>query len=204
MESTYDVIIVGGGIVGLATGYQLLQNHPGKRLLIIEKESTVAAHQTGHNSGVLHSGIYYRPGTLRALNCRTGKQAMERFCAEHGITYEICGKVIVAVDESELPALERIYDPCSVATRSPLNIVDMGLVREVEVDEAGVFQVQHRRGPPVGDRVDHVAVRLRQPCAERRPHLVTVLEMISRQRYQIAKGDDVVFVPHPAAVRKPA
>jgi L-2-hydroxyglutarate oxidase len=105
----FDVILVGAGIVGLATAYQLQQRCPGKRVLIVEKEPTIAAHQTGHNSGVLHSGIYYRPGTLRAKNCRTGKEAMERFCKEHGIAHEICGKVIVAVEERELPLLDSIY-----------------------------------------------------------------------------------------------
>ncbi len=143
----FDTIIVGGGIVGLATGYQLLQRYPGKRLLIAEKEAEIAAHQTGHNSGVLHSGIYYRPGTLRALNCRTGKQAMERFCAEQGIAYEICGKVIVAVDEGELPLLETIYDRgcangvgCEVIDRERLTELEPHVagIRAIHVPEAGI------------------------------------------------------------------
>jgi L-2-hydroxyglutarate oxidase len=143
----FDVIIVGGGIVGLATGYQLLQQHPGKRLLIVEKEPSIAAHQTGHNSGVLHSGIYYRPGTLRARNCRTGKQAMERFCTEHGIPYEICGKVIVAVDESELPLLQTIFERgrangvlCEIIDRRRLIELEPHVtgVRAIHVPEAGI------------------------------------------------------------------
>src|SRR5258707_1750980 len=104
-----DVVIVGGGIVGLATGYQLQRRFPRLRLIILEKEGAVAAHQTGHNSGVLHSGIYYKPGSLKATNCRQGKLAMEAFCTAEGIRFEICGKVIVAVEERELPALEAIY-----------------------------------------------------------------------------------------------
>src|ERR1700757_5167184 len=104
-----DVAIIGGGIVGLATAYQFVQQYPGRRLVVLEKEAELAAHQTGHNSGVLHSGIYYKPGSLKALNCRAGKAAMEAFCAAEGIAYDICGKVIVAVTEAELPALERIY-----------------------------------------------------------------------------------------------
>lgn len=105
-----DVIIVGGGIVGLATAHRLLERFPRRSVLVLEKETAVGQHQTGHNSGVLHSGIYYKPGSLRAENCREGKRAMEAFCAAQGLPYEICGKVIVAVDEQELPQLERIYE----------------------------------------------------------------------------------------------
>jgi len=108
--SHFDVVIVGGGIVGLATAWQLQQRYPRLRPLVLEKEPHVAEHQTGHNSGVLHSGIYYKPGTLRATNCRSGKRAMEEFCAAHGVLYEICGKVIVATSEAELPQLDKIFD----------------------------------------------------------------------------------------------
>jgi L-2-hydroxyglutarate oxidase LhgO len=104
------VAIVGGGIVGLATAWQLTERFPRLGVQVLEKEPAVGEHQTGHNSGVLHSGIYYKPGSLKALNCRTGKRAMEEFCAEHGVPYEICGKVIVAVTQAELPHLDRIYD----------------------------------------------------------------------------------------------
>ena len=79
-----DVAIIGGGIVGLATAYRLTQQFPNRRVVVLEKEANVAAHQTGHNSGVLHSGIYYKPGSLKAINCRAGKQAMEAFCGNRG------------------------------------------------------------------------------------------------------------------------
>jgi L-2-hydroxyglutarate oxidase len=108
--SEADVLIVGGGIVGLATAYQLTHRFPDMEVTVLEKEAEVGAHQTGHNSGVLHSGIYYKPGSLRAQNCRTGKRAMEEFCEAEGVAYDICGKVIVAVDEEELPRLEKIYE----------------------------------------------------------------------------------------------
>jgi L-2-hydroxyglutarate oxidase len=107
---TVDVAIVGGGIVGLATAWSLVQSHPNKKLVVLEKERRLAEHQTGHNSGVLHSGIYYRPGSLKAINCRAGKKAMEAFCAEHGIPFEICGKVIVATHEDELPRLQTLFE----------------------------------------------------------------------------------------------
>lgn len=103
-----NVIIVGGGIVGLATAFRLTQRHPDISLTVLEKEPAIALHQSGRNSGVLHSGIYYKPGSLKAQNCRAGKQAMEDFCEQEGIAFEKCGKVIVAVDDSELEALEKI------------------------------------------------------------------------------------------------
>jgi len=109
-HDTADVTIIGGGIIGLATAYRLLERWPRARLVLLEKERRLAAHQTGHNSGVLHSGIYYRPGSLRAVNCRQGKLAMEQFCAEHGVPHEICGKVIVATQEDQLPELAKIEE----------------------------------------------------------------------------------------------
>jgi L-2-hydroxyglutarate oxidase len=102
METTTDVIIVGAGIVGLATAFTLQQQYPKKTILVLDKEDRVAFHQSGRNSGVLHSGIYYKPGSLKAVTCRAGKRAMEEFCEREGVPYEICGKVIVAVNESEL------------------------------------------------------------------------------------------------------
>src|SRR5690606_1229832 len=93
-----DVAIVGGGIVGLATAYQLQRRLPGTNVCLLEKEPRLATHQSGHNSGVLHTGIYYRPGSLRATNCREGKRAMEEFCRRENVPFDICGKVIVAVD----------------------------------------------------------------------------------------------------------
>lgn len=108
--SQSDVVIVGGGIIGLATAWQLTERHPGTRIILLEKEARLASHQTGRNSGVIHSGIYYKPGSLRARNCREGKRALEAFCDEHGVAWEQTGKVIVATKESQLPALERIYE----------------------------------------------------------------------------------------------
>ena len=104
-----DFIVIGGGIVGLATAWQLNQRFPDATIQVLEKEPKLAAHQSGRNSGVLHSGIYYKPGSLKATTCREGKLAMEAFCREYGIEFENCGKVIVAVDEEEVQRLDNIY-----------------------------------------------------------------------------------------------
>ncbi len=105
---TYDVAIVGGGIVGLATAYQLARRAPGRSIIVLEKEAALATHQTGRNSGVIHSGIYYRPGSLKAENCREGRRALVAFCEREEIPFEVCGKVIVAVTEEERPRLHAI------------------------------------------------------------------------------------------------
>ncbi|MBI1246482.1 L-2-hydroxyglutarate oxidase [bacterium] len=104
-----DVVVVGGGIVGLATAYQISCRFPDRQIIVLEKEKVLAQHQSGHNSGVLHSGIYYRPGSLKAINCREGRARMQAFCEEHDIPHEICGKVIVATREDELGRLDEIY-----------------------------------------------------------------------------------------------
>ncbi len=106
----YDAVIVGGGIVGLATALQLQQSRPSSKLLLIEKENMLARHQTGNNSGVIHSGIYYKPGSLKASNCLNGYRLLIDFCNQQGIPYDLCGKIIVATDAQELPLLNTLYD----------------------------------------------------------------------------------------------
>jgi (S)-2-hydroxyglutarate dehydrogenase len=106
----YDFSIVGGGIIGLSTGMALTKRYPGAKIVMIEKEKDWAHHQTGHNSGVIHSGIYYKPGSFKAKFAREGNAAMVRFCQEHGIDYDVCGKVIVATEPEELPLMDNLYD----------------------------------------------------------------------------------------------
>lgn len=135
-----DVLIIGGGIIGLATAYELGRRFPDENVIVLEKEAGLGQHQSSHNSGVLHSGIYYRPGSLRATNCREGKRRMEQFCAEHDIPFEICGKVIVAVSDNEVPAMERIFE------RGQQNGVQCELIgrerlRELEPHAAGVAAI---------------------------------------------------------------
>jgi len=106
----FDFVVIGGGIVGLSTARALLERHPGAGLLLLEKEGGWARHQTGHNSGVIHSGIYYKPGSYKARFCREGARALVEFCRTRGIDYEICGKVIVATEQGELPLLDALFE----------------------------------------------------------------------------------------------
>ena len=105
----FDIAIIGGGIVGAATFYQLQKRYPFLKIVLIEKESHLAAHQTGNNSGVMHSGLYYKPGSLKAKNCVQGRKALVKFAEENNIPHDVCGKIVVAADESEIPYLEKIF-----------------------------------------------------------------------------------------------
>ena len=105
---SFDVIVIGGGIVGLASAYSVLEQNAGLRLVVIEKENTLGAHQTGRNSGVIHSGLYYKPGSLKAQNCRSGYKLLLEFCAKEEVAYEICGKIVVATKIEEFSRLEEL------------------------------------------------------------------------------------------------
>src|SRR5262252_10454493 len=134
----YDVIIIGGGIVGLSTALQTTRRFPRLRLLVVEKEDAIARHQTGHNSGVIHSGIYYKPGSLKAKNCVAGAAAMVEFCQEQGIAYEICGKVVVATDQSELPGLEELKRRGTANDVPGLAMIGVEQLREFEPHCTGI------------------------------------------------------------------
>ncbi|NMS24891.1 FAD-dependent oxidoreductase, partial [Vibrio parahaemolyticus] len=111
-KSVYDYIIVGGGIVGVSTAWQLQQRHPDKSILLVEKESGFAQHQTGHNSGVIHAGVYYAPGSLKADFCKRGVERTISFCVEHDIPVENCGKLLVATNEQEVERMNALYERC--------------------------------------------------------------------------------------------
>lgn len=127
----YDYIIIGGGIVGLSVGMELLIQHPQIKLAIIEKESHVAAHQTGHNSGVIHSGIYYKPGSEKARLAKKGSQTMRSFCEEYGLEVDICGKVIVASEDEELPLLDNLYKR-GIENGLDIRLIDKSELLEIE------------------------------------------------------------------------
>lgn len=132
MTERFDVAIIGGGIVGLATAHALLRRAPALKLALLEKEHELATHQTGHNSGVLHSGLYYRPGSLKAQLCREGKAAAERFADEHGVPRQRTGKLVVAVDPAQLPALAELRTRGEANGIAGLEEVGPARIREIE------------------------------------------------------------------------
>ncbi|MFQ6613163.1 MAG: L-2-hydroxyglutarate oxidase, partial [Fidelibacterota bacterium] len=132
------IVIIGGGIVGLATGYQYLQRYPGHTVIILEKELQVAFHQTGHNSGVIHSGIYYKPGSLKARNCRQGVKLLLDFCNRYGIPFELCGKVIVATREEEIPTLEMLFKRGQANGVEGLELIGPEQLKELEPHATGI------------------------------------------------------------------
>lgn len=128
----YDLAIIGGGLVGLATAMELLTRHPLMKLVVVEKEPEIAQHQSGHNSGVLHGGIYYAPGSLKATACVAGKARLIEFCEEHGIIYDLVGKLIVATSEDELPRLDALYQRGLANGVPGLKLVGAEELREIE------------------------------------------------------------------------
>jgi L-2-hydroxyglutarate oxidase LhgO len=140
-HSNYEVIIVGGGIVGLAVARELLLRQPDLKLLVLEKEKELATHQTGHNSGVIHAGIYYTPGSLKAKACVAGHAEMLRFAEENGVPFEKCGKVIVALNEQELPKLQEIFERGQKNGVADLELIDGNRLREIEPYAAGIKAV---------------------------------------------------------------
>lgn len=137
-NEVFDFAVVGGGIVGAATFYKLQRKHPHLRVVLIEKEDRLADHQTGHNSGVIHSGLYYTPGSLKAINCVKGRKELVRFAEEHGIAHDVCGKVVVAADENEVPMLEKIFDIGKRNEIEGIERIDGDQVREREPHCRGV------------------------------------------------------------------
>ncbi|AIN59500.1 L-2-hydroxyglutarate oxidase [Pseudomonas soli] len=186
---TYDYCIIGGGIVGLATAMALLTHRPGASLLILEKEASLGRHQTGHNSGVIHAGIYYAPGSLKADLCKRGAQATKDFCAEHGIAFEVCGKLLVASNDLEVQRMQALYersqqnglkverlDADALREREP-NIVGKGALF---LDATGIVDYQQV--------CDAMAKVIRQAGGE--VHLSTAVRAIQEHADHVAVSTD--------------
>lgn len=177
MTRPYDFAIVGGGIVGLSTGMALTKRFPGKTIIVFEKENSLAEHQTGHNSGVIHSGIYYKPGSFKARFARAGSESMVRFCEEHSIEHDICGKVIVATRLEELPLLKNLYQR---GIENGLSIQEIGphALEEIEPHVKGLRAI---RVPAAG------IVNYRQVCE-------TYGRLISEGGGKISLGEKVLGI----------
>ena len=162
----FDVAIIGGGIVGAATFYKMQKQFPELSMVLIEKEDLLADHQTGHNSGVIHSGLYYKPGSLKAKNCVEGRRELVAFCQEHGIDHDVCGKVVVATDESELPYLDKIFET--------------GLQNEIEAIELdGGYAT-----PEMEDQLDTLLMEVRKQGGVRK-----MADLCENLQYQLVNAD---------------
>lgn len=177
MNTAQDTIIVGGGLVGLGTAWQLLRSGRARRVTLLEKETRVGAHQSTHNSGVLHAGLYYQPGSLKARLAVEGIRAMTAYCGEKNIPHEICGKVVVAVDESEVPRLRALEERGRANGLGGLRWLDRGALREIEPHAAGVAALH----VPEEGIVDYAAVceALREDIAAAGGRIVTGAEVTS-------------------------
>ena len=145
MTTSFDIIIVGGGIVGAATFYKMQRRFPKFDILLIEKENRLADHQTGNNSGVIHSGIYYKPGSLKAVNCVNGRRELVDFAKQYNVPHDVCGKLIVAADASELPFLEKIYQSGVANGIEGMQRVNPNQIREIEPHVKGIDGVLSAR-----------------------------------------------------------
>src|SRR4051794_23394204 len=137
-DARYDVLVIGGGIVGLSVAMETLRRFPRMRLLVAEKEDRVARHQSGHNSGVIHSGVYYKPGSHKARMCVEGAAAMVDFCRRHSIPHQVCGKVIVATSEEEFPRLQTLFERGQANGLQGLRMIGAEELRQIEPHCAGI------------------------------------------------------------------
>jgi L-2-hydroxyglutarate oxidase LhgO len=137
-QDTYDVIVIGGGCVGLASAYKINLHHPNLKILVLEKENRLAAHQTGRNSGVIHSGLYYKPGTYKAKNCVEGRRELVKFSKEHNIPHDVCGKIIVATNASELPHLNKVFNNGLQNGAEGIEKIDSKKITEIEPFATGI------------------------------------------------------------------
>ncbi len=153
----YDVVIIGGGIIGLATALNLKLSKPNLRLVVLEKEDELSKHQTGHNSGVIHSGLYYKPKSLKAINCITGYQLLVKFCQENDVPFEICGKIVVATKNEQLPMLDTLLERGKENGLDGLVKLNENQIKEIEPHVSGIAGIK----VPQTGIVDYVQVSLK-------------------------------------------
>lgn len=179
-DSHHDVIIVGGGIVGLAVALEITQRFPRLRLLLLEKEDCVGRHQSGHNSGVIHSGIYYKPGSLKAKLCVAVAAAMVEFCREHGIPHSVCGKVIVATSQDELRPLEELRRRGEANGVAGVRLIGPAALRVLEPNASGLEALV----VPSTAVTDYVAVcdKYAELAVERGGSVLTSAEVLNIKR----------------------
>lgn len=173
-----DVVIIGGGIVGLASAWNILKENPGLKVAILEKEAELAAHQTGHNSGVIHSGIYYKPGSLKAQNCIGGYHMLLDFCREHGIMFDLCGKLIVATDDWELPLLDNLYKRGLENRLDKISMVEQERLKEFEPHMRGIRAIH----VPYTGIIDYTDVSLK---------LAELIEQMGGRIYTSQQAKDI-------------
>lgn len=179
-DSKTDIAVIGGGIVGLATALRLTQEFPRYRVTVLEKENRVARHQSGHNSGVIHSGIYYKPGSHKAKMCVAGAAAMVEFCREHGLPHEVCGKVIVATSEEEVPRLQTLYERGREKGLRDLKLLCREELLEIEPHCGGLKAIH----VPSTGITDYALVAAKY------------VELIERENGRVVTGAEVVGFQH--------
>jgi L-2-hydroxyglutarate oxidase len=162
-QNIYDITVVGGGIVGVATAYKIQLKYPQLKIIVIEKEKHLANHQTGNNSGVIHSGLYYKPGSKKAQTCVDGRKQLVKFAQQYGIKHDVCGKVVVAVDESELPFMNKIFDNGIANNTEGIEKIDAKKLKEIEPFVEGIAGIWV---PCTGISCKHSATK--QSCVRRR------------------------------------
>ena len=192
MSDVFDIAIIGGGIVGLATAYKIQKNHPELKLVLLEKEIQVASHQTGHNSGVIHSGIYYTPGSYKAKNCVEGRRELVAFAKEHNIDHDVCGKIIVATEESELEFMNKIHDTGKLNGVEGITKIGPKEIKELEPECAGIAGLH----VACSGIIDYVGV------SERLARLIPIINPLSEIRlgYEVkdfSKVNDINVIHTP-------
>lgn len=190
MNNQFHLAVVGAGIVGLATAYKYQLKYPERRIVIFEKEKELAAHQTGRNSGVIHSGIYYKPGSYKAKTCIDGRKQMTAFAKEHGIAHDICGKIILATEEKELPILEKIYQRGLENEIEGIELIEPDQIKEIEPHAVGLKAIR----VPVTGIIDYRAfcTKLLELIQNINPHSKLLLNTEVKRSFNDQSGDGIL------------